>query len=227
MCVGQLCQQISSGANSKEITQRDRSIYLSFDPLYFPTTLEKNKKKEIMSSDKRKKKLTNGGAGGDEAAVEELLRAAQDDVLLNLRLNSHSISDDSHFASLDPDLMRRFDALKSKPSVPASSNCDVDDLESRFAKLKGGVGSDHDIESGGSGGISEPGMEDEMEKVMQWAMDAARLDQSSGKSTGEDEVCEIVSAESSDEEESDDEDEKAEGKKTKAKAKGKKNKWFF
>lgn len=176
-----------------------------------------------MSSDKRKKKLTNGGAGGDEAAVEELLRAAQDDVLLNLRLNSHSISDDSHFASLDPDLTRRFDALKSKPSVPSSSNSDVDDLQSRFAKLKGGVGSGHGIASVGSGGISEPGTEDEVEKVMQWAMDAARLDESSGKSTGEDEVGEIVSTESSDEE--DEGDGKAKGKKAKAKAE-KKN-WFF
>lgn len=171
-----------------------------------------------MSSNKRNKKLTDGGAGGDEAAVEELLRAAQDDVLLKVRLNSHSISSDSHFSSLDSDLARRFDALRSNPSVPSLSNSDVDDLESRFAKLKGGVGSDHGIGSVESGGISDEGTEDEVEKLMKWAMDAARLDQSSGKGTGEDEVDEIVSSESSDEE--DDGDEKAKGK-------AQKKKWFF
>ncbi|KAJ4777165.1 hypothetical protein LUZ62_061422 [Rhynchospora pubera] len=185
-----------------------------------------------MNTDKRKKKPTDGGGGGgDDAAVEELLRAAQDDVLLNLRVNSHSVGSDAHFSSLDPDLMRRFDALRSKPSVPSSSNSHCDDLEARFAKLKGGVGSEGGGGSVGSGGVGESGMEDEVEKVMKWAMDSVRLDQSSGKSTGEveeekeEEVGETVT---SSESESSDDDEENEGNgKMKEKAKAEKKKWFF
>ncbi|KAJ4774692.1 hypothetical protein LUZ62_058949 [Rhynchospora pubera] len=182
-----------------------------------------------MNTDKRKKKPTDGGGGGgDDAAVEELLRAAQDDVLLNLRVNSHSVGSDAHFSSLDPDLTRRFDALRSKPSVPCSSNSDCDDLEARFAKLKGGVGSEGGGGSVGSGGVGELGMEeDEVEKVMKWAMDSVRLDQSSGKSTGEvekeEEVGETVSSES----QSSDDDEENEGNGKKEKAKAEKKKWFF
>ncbi|KAJ3690566.1 hypothetical protein LUZ61_019730 [Rhynchospora tenuis] len=187
-----------------------------------------------MSADKRKKKLTDGGGGGagDDAAVEELLRAAQDDVLLNLRVNSHSVASDSHFSSLDSDLMLRFDALRSKPSVPnpSASNSDGDDLEARFAKLKGGVGSDGGVGSVGNGeGVGEEsGMEDEVEKVMKWAMDSVRLDMSSGKSTGEEDVSETVTSESESQssDEEDEGDEKAMGKK-KVNAKAEKKKWFF
>lgn len=181
-----------------------------------------------MSNDRRKRNLTGGG---DEAAVEELLRAAQDDALLKLRVNSHTVSSDSHFSPLDHDLTRRFDALKSKPSVPSSSGSGVDDLESRFAKLKGGVGSDHGIGSMGSGGASDGGGGDEVEKVMRWAMDAARLEQSGGKCTGEDEEGQIGSSSESSEEE-DDEDwkakEKGKGKgKENGKPKAEKKRWFF
>ncbi|MQM18253.1 hypothetical protein Taro_051241 [Colocasia esculenta] len=47
--------------------------------------------------------------------VEELLRAAQDDLLIKLSVDVHTTTTSS---SLDPDLSRRFDALKSHSAPP-------------------------------------------------------------------------------------------------------------
>ncbi|XP_030522612.1 nucleolin [Rhodamnia argentea] len=176
----------------------------------------------------RKKRDERGAV--DE--VDELLRAAQDDVLLKLSLNSHiarSSSDD-----VDPDLTRRFHALKSRPSAPAAPShpqppprppasasassspsprqVDAelkavlgDDLSARFAALRGSLYSSSPSPSSSSSadaavtvgpsaaadgrdrldtgelkgrGEDDLKEEDEVEKLIQWAIDAARLDPS-------------------------------------------------
>ncbi|OWM87242.1 hypothetical protein CDL15_Pgr019289 [Punica granatum] len=112
--------------------------------------------------------------------VEQLLQAAHDDVLMKLSLNSHI----ARFASqyLNPDLSHRFQALKSPPSAPSfwqpkpsplspQVNDELktilgDDLSAQFAALR-------DLS------YSNPkNEEDEVEKIIQWAKDAARLDTS-------------------------------------------------
>ncbi|XP_044439821.1 nucleolin [Triticum aestivum] len=132
---------------------------------------------------------------GDDAEVEALLRAAQDAVLLKLQANSHLVSSSSSAASnplaldegpgpLDDDLARRLDALRSRPAAPkrpgaapAPAAGGMDEMEVRFAALKGAAVCPEketrvrleDLEG-------ESDEEDEVEKVMRWAMDAARLD---------------------------------------------------
>ncbi|XP_040382946.1 uncharacterized protein LOC121055173 [Oryza brachyantha] len=144
--------------------------------------------------------------GGDEAEVEALLRAAQDAVLLKLQANSHLVSSSSSSPaaaapnpppSLDPsaadadpldaDLARRFEALRSRPpgdpkrpDAPAAGAGagGMDELEARLAALKGAAGrpekGDTRVRLEDLDGESEE--EDEVDKVMRWAMDAARLD---------------------------------------------------
>ncbi|KAJ3692619.1 hypothetical protein LUZ60_011714 [Juncus effusus] len=206
-----------------------------------------------MSSGRNTAAFSGAGAGGGEAEVEELLRAAQDDLLLNLSVNSHSISSSS---SLEPDLTRRFQALRSNPSasnsIPNSSANPLsdqsiskddemnkvlgEDLAMRFAKLKGGIGpskaiefestiSDNMIDGNGDD------KQDEVEKVMQWAMDAARLDPSHSHDDKLDEDDEKID-DSSEEEEEEEEEKVEELDKIKqgSKAEGKKNnkkKWFL
>ncbi|KAK1325938.1 hypothetical protein QJS10_CPA01g00454 [Acorus calamus] len=162
----------------------------------------------------------NGGgkskkSGSTEAAeVEEMLRAAEDHLLLDISVGSHTTSD-----NLGPDLSRRFHALRSTPSrstktLPKkdsgekairrgggggvedvgmgseSSSLDAE-LLARFASLKGSGGASGDGGGGGSFDSALPGTEswkvgrsdrvseaEEVEKVLQWAMDAARLDPS-------------------------------------------------
>ncbi|KAI3414345.1 uncharacterized protein J3R85_016453 [Psidium guajava] len=175
-----------------------------------------------------RKKRDEGGAIDE---VDELLRAAQDDVLLKLSLNSHIARSSS--GDIDPDLTRRFHALKSRPSAPAapsqppprptasassaSSSSSPsprqvddelkavlgDDLSARFAALRGSLyssspSSSPDAAAAGAVGPSaaadgrdrrETGdfnsrgehdrkEKDEVEKLIQWAVDAARLDPS-------------------------------------------------
>ncbi|XP_019163537.1 PREDICTED: nucleolin [Ipomoea nil] len=182
---------------------------------------------------------------GDE--VEELLRAAEDETLLRLTINSHTARGSSA-QFIDADLDRRFQALKSRPrtsAVPnkpqkkpaptASSRPDdvqgpktvsngdldgADDLFARFTALKSSLPS----YSSSSGSVNDPGRaklengeeedeDDEVEKLMKWAIDAARLDPSPPSDTDDDDD---VRDDSDDEE---DEDEDSDGAKRKTKRK--------
>ncbi|PON68186.1 hypothetical protein PanWU01x14_097460 [Parasponia andersonii] len=148
-----------------------------------------------------------------EAQVEELLKAVEDDMLLNLSLNSHisRVSPDY----LDSDLDRRFRALKSRPSNspnpkpnhspsppadrPSEQTLDPqpdpeltavlgDDLSDRFAKLRASLPQPPSASISGSAktlmegldrdGDEEQDEDDEVEKLIRWAKDAARLDPS-------------------------------------------------
>ncbi|CAI9769697.1 unnamed protein product [Fraxinus pennsylvanica] len=52
----------------------------------------------------------------EDDEVQQLLRAAQDDLLLKLSVDSHMArASSSSRTSMDPDLERRFESLKSKP----------------------------------------------------------------------------------------------------------------
>ena len=149
------------------------------------------------------------GAPDDKAQreVEELLKAAQDDVLLRISANRHVSS-----SSLDPDLDRRFRALKVGKN--GEDQISDDDLASRFQKLK----KDRNFDDGEERKVPE----DEVEKVMQWAMDAVRLEVISNS--------ENLSGELEEEEESDSEEEERKKKEEKEKAESKKppaKKWFF
>lgn len=146
----------------------------------------------------------------EDDEVQQLLRAAQDDLLLKLSVDSHMArASSSSRTSVDPDLERRFQALKSKPQNTSTSavsttrtidddrdqvkvnttnnigGLEADDLFARFAALKGSIPSHNrknDIDS--SEIVSREKEEesddevDEVEKVIKWAIDAARLDPS-------------------------------------------------
>lgn len=145
-----------------------------------------------------------GGVSKDDE-VDELLRAAHDDVLIKLSLNSH-IAHLGTSSSIDPDLDSRFQALKARQSKSKSSKLDAsqvtivcekknpekvlhtvdesDDLFARFAALKGSSLPSHPSSAADVGGrdevqqlVNDDG-EDEVEKVIKWAIDAARLDPS-------------------------------------------------
>lgn len=206
--------------------------------------------------------------GGEEAEVEALIRAAQDAVLLKLQANSHLVSstpaasasgppaslDAAALDPLDSDLARRFDALKYRASAatnpkPAGAGAGagaavggMDELEARFAALKGAAaGPEKDtrvrLEDLG-GDSSEEDEADEVDKLMRWAMDAARLDVATAGAGGkvkklaeEDEGEEKDEKSSVSSEDDEDEDgrlqlEMARRKKEMAKTKSK-NKWFF
>lgn len=202
------------------------------------------------------------GPGGEEAEVEALIRAAQDAVLLKLKANSHLVSsassppslDAAELDPLDSDLARRFDALKSRAAAPnpkppgagaGAALGGMDELEARFAALKGAAGPEKDtrVRLEDLGGESSEDEADEVDKVMRWAMDAARLDVAAAGSGGqatkradgdeeEEEKDEKSSVSSEDEDEDEDERlqvemaRKKEMAKTKTKTKSK-NKWFF
>ncbi|XP_062157977.1 uncharacterized protein LOC133865572 [Alnus glutinosa] len=142
--------------------------------------MERNKKKAAERNDE----------------VEELLQAAEDELLLKLSLHSHI----SRLAPdyLPSDLDRRFQALKSRPSVPpnpsshslsppqnsqesTTSSVDQDELSARFLALKGshGIPADPKLSSSGDDdAAAAEDEEDEVEKLIQWAKDAARLERS-------------------------------------------------
>ncbi|KAI4384113.1 hypothetical protein MLD38_009880 [Melastoma candidum] len=161
--------------------------------------------------------------------VNQLLQAAQDELLLNLSVGSHNVSN----SDLDPDLARRFLALKSRPSassvpVPApapalttpqqtrssaTSSGRVqgqaddetkpilgDDLSARFAALRGSTSSGSPLVEPTSGvdrslvDVEEDeDEEEEVEKLLRWAMDAARLDPSP---PSDDDVDDVSSSDS-------------------------------
>ncbi|KAL7149689.1 hypothetical protein ABFS83_05G057600 [Erythranthe nasuta] len=186
--------------------------------------------------------MSNSGKkkAADDDEVEQLLRAAQDDMLLKLNLNSH-MARGSAAAAIDPDLDRRFLALKKpqKPpkvddptkSVPAKvdsggsrvDGASDDDLFARFTALKNTIPSHNKSESrsnlSGDAPANQPAAEeeeeseDEVEKVMKWAIDAARLDPSQPSDDDDDDYdC------SDDEDDcSDDDDDDVKGKKNKSK----------
>uniref|UniRef100_A0A1J3IG32 Uncharacterized protein n=1 Tax=Noccaea caerulescens TaxID=107243 RepID=A0A1J3IG32_NOCCA len=133
--------------------------------------------------------------GKEDDEVEQLLQAAQDEMILKLSVNSHISS--SKPDKLDPDLHSRFLALRSRPSQkkkkdqnpqarsspPKSKDVEEtpDDIMLRFAALKSSLPS-----SSSSSSVSpsvrlpgdEIGEDAEVEKLIQWAIDAARLDPS-------------------------------------------------
>ncbi|KAK9148548.1 hypothetical protein Scep_007305 [Stephania cephalantha] len=136
----------------------------------------------------------------EEEEVAELLRAAEDDVLLKLSVDSHS----ARSSDLDQGLLRRFEALKlpsnsSKiTSVPPPSTQDNSgggeskktaevDLSARFSALRN-RNSSTEIDqqksqnfkiSGDDDYDDDYNEEDEISKVIQWAIDEARLNPSS------------------------------------------------
>ncbi|MCL7038827.1 hypothetical protein MKW94_006198 [Papaver nudicaule] len=134
--------------------------------------------------------------------VDELIKAAQDELLLKLSINSHTTTN-----NLDLDLLHRFQALKSTktPSVSSSKTADSSsakvslpttakkegsdsgagllDLDSRFNALKNKSGSTATAAEIGRLGLGDDGSDggdedDEVEKLIRWAKDAARLDPS-------------------------------------------------
>ncbi|PHU25104.1 hypothetical protein BC332_03436 [Capsicum chinense] len=119
--------------------------------------------------------------------VEDLLRAAEDDVFLKLSVNSH-MARGSSAQFIDPDLDQRFQALKSKKITPKKSQDNqtpsADDLLTRFAALKSSLPS---YSSASSSAVeNEENDDDEVEKVIKWAIDAARLDPSPPSGTDDD-----------------------------------------
>ncbi|XP_057775201.1 uncharacterized protein LOC130994186 [Salvia miltiorrhiza] len=128
-----------------------------------------------------------GKIASDDDEVEQLLRAAQDDVLLKLSVDSHTARG-SGAAAIDPDLDRRFLALKKpqklskhddsvkNPPKEARKAAD-DDLLIRFAALKSSLPSNSSNFTKEEEAAEED-EEDEVEKVIRWATDAARLDPS-------------------------------------------------
>ncbi|GAA0155959.1 hypothetical protein LIER_13565 [Lithospermum erythrorhizon] len=140
-----------------------------------------------MSNPKKKKTVD---IKNDE--VEELLQAAHEDVFLKMNVHSHMVHASSS-QIIDPDLDQRFQALKSNqntqkhipknPSINKQSenHGGSDDLLGRFEALKKSLPfyeNNGNLESFGGGGEEEEDEEDEVEKVIRWAKDAARLDPS-------------------------------------------------
>ncbi|XP_006347993.1 probable DNA-directed RNA polymerase subunit delta isoform X1 [Solanum tuberosum] len=147
--------------------------------------------------------------------VEELLRAAEDDVSLKLSLNSH-MARGSSTQFIDPDLDQRFQALRSKQTPPkkpisqkgldnqaTSTTDESDDLLTRFAALKSSLpasssAKQHAVVE------DEDDDDDEVEKVIKWAIDAARLDPSPPSGTDDDDDDDNTTDEEDDGENSDD-----------------------
>ncbi|KAF8117802.1 hypothetical protein N665_0008s0144 [Sinapis alba] len=143
--------------------------------------------------------MRRGGKEEDDE-VEQLLQAAQDEMILKLSVNSHASRSKPDY--LDPDLHSRFLALRSKPSQktktkeqkrrpispPKSKDVEEtpDDLMLRFAALKSTLPSSSSssvpqsvLRPGEIGDdADELGEDDEVGKLIQWAIDAARLDPS-------------------------------------------------
>ncbi|KAG6671383.1 hypothetical protein I3842_16G001900 [Carya illinoinensis] len=166
---------------------------------------ERERERE-MEPDRRKKTEKSKRTAinnEEEKKVEELLQAAQDELLLKLSLDSHMSRVPPDY--LHTDLDRRFQSLKSRPSLPiypsqsqkstssvASAGAEDeelkavlgDELSARFAALKGSLfsssssSSSTNVISVGPISSSDDDEEDEVEKLIRWAKDAARLDPS-------------------------------------------------
>lgn len=140
-----------------------------------------------MKKKEKSKSNSNSNSNSQSKGVEELLQAAADEMLLDLSVNSHI----SHVSPnyIPSDLDRRFQALKSQPSsnsnsLPqsqpqhqhdSSAAAHGDDLSARFAALKASLSSSTSDETSSKGSDNE---DDEVEKLIRWAKDAARLDPS-------------------------------------------------
>ncbi|KAK8529696.1 hypothetical protein V6N13_102599 [Hibiscus sabdariffa] len=205
-------------------------------------------------------------------AVEQLLQAAQDEMLLEISVDSHMSRVAPDY--LDPDLSRRFQALRSRPSssrsqqkkqpsapapapelpppqplkpqseqkedgerleqkpkVVVADNVDEelkavlgDDLSARFAALKASLSSSssnptasitNEVRIGLEKSDGEDDEEDEVERVIQWAKDAARLDPSPA-SDDDDDLIGSGSVSNDNETDYDDDDPKPKKKETKS-----------
>uniref|UniRef100_A0A803Q1T1 Uncharacterized protein n=1 Tax=Cannabis sativa TaxID=3483 RepID=A0A803Q1T1_CANSA len=129
-----------------------------------------------------RKKATTSTTTKAEAEVDELLKAVQEDMLLNLSLNSHLARVSPNY--IDSDLDTRFRALKSRPSKssqntkptpPSTATSDPppqlpnqapdpqpdpelqavlgDDLSVRFAKLRASLSQSPAASISGTGGV--------------------------------------------------------------------------
>ncbi|GJW37816.1 hypothetical protein Tco_0060736 [Tanacetum coccineum] len=151
--------------------------------------------------------------------VEQLLKLTQDDLLLKLTVNTHHKSKPIFQPSssrLNSDLDRRFEALRSKPSKPNIQNHeeDVDNLFARFSALKGGESSNNVIiEEKHNHGIDDDDdickanfclyahsidEEDEVARIISWAVDAARLDPSPSSDLDQDDETDNDDSDSDD-----------------------------
>lgn len=165
---------------------------------------EEEEEEEAKSRRKMDSRKKVGGSGNDDEQVEQLLQAVQDDLMLKLSVDSHMSRVSPNY--LDSDLDRRFQALRSRPSSaaaprnprpsrsdspskpPAIENLPVDgesqsilgdDLAARFAALKASLpSSTPPPPSSIPNDADSEDEEDEVEKLIQWAKDAARLDPS-------------------------------------------------
>ncbi|KAM7510474.1 hypothetical protein LguiB_009349 [Lonicera macranthoides] len=127
-------------------------------------------------------------------------------MLLKLNINSH-MSRGSSSTIIDPDLDRRFQALRSKPNPttsskshlnpelpnppPSISSVSRDDLFARFTALKSSIPAHssspslNELQKKFENGDDE---EDKVEKLIRWVVDAAHLDLSlPSDSNGDDE----------------------------------------
>ncbi|KAK8519021.1 hypothetical protein V6N13_017730 [Hibiscus sabdariffa] len=200
-------------------------------------------------------------------AVEQLLQAAQDEMLLEISVDSHMSRVAPDY--LDPDLSRRFQALRSRPSssrsqqkkqppapapapapapelpppqplkpqpeqkedeerkgqkskVVVADNVDEelkavlgDDLSARFAALKASLSSSssnpaasitNEVRIRLEKSDGEDDEEDEVERVIQWAKDAARLDPSPASDDDDDDLIGSGSVSNDNETDYDDDD---------------------
>ncbi|KAK1436306.1 hypothetical protein QVD17_02085 [Tagetes erecta] len=168
----------------------------------------------------------SSGAGKKKEAdaideVEELLKLTQQDLLLNLSINSHIksksqfdfIPEASNSNAIDPDLDRRFQALRSKTQITSSNkqDVDVDNLFARFSALKTPNASNSTIKLDSSPvvDVEDEDEEDEVQKIINWAKDAARLDPSPSSEIDESDDND----DKSDDDESDDDNEAVASKK--------------
>ncbi|XP_057447741.1 uncharacterized protein LOC130739467 [Lotus japonicus] len=139
----------------------------------------------MRGSSKTTKKMKQKEKKEDDE-VEQLLRAAQDEIMLNLSVNSHIAHHRASPSTADLDLERRFQALKTKTKDQTPQTLvGVDDLAARLDALKAKSSpppsaaavaasklvSDYEEES-------EDDEEVQIQKLIEWAKDAARLDPS-------------------------------------------------
>lgn len=144
--------------------------------------------------------MSRGNKKRESDEVEELLRAAEDDVFLKLSLNSH-MARGSSTPFIDPDLDQRFQALRSKKTPQKNHisqqgldnqppSASTDDLFTRFAALKSSLpaysSSSSSAKQQQTAVENEEDDDDEVDMVIKWAMDAARLDPSLTSGTDDD-----------------------------------------
>lgn len=167
---------------------------------------ERRREREMRRGNNRNTKTKKAAAEKDE--VEEMLQAAQDDLLLKLSVDSHmshrrvSLDDDPdidrrfHALKLKTTSgVAAADASASNSKSNRTNSVQVDeeikavlgdDLSARFAALKSSLPTATATRSSSSATTATSSYyyddlddeEDEVEKLMRWAKDAARLDPS-------------------------------------------------